>query len=176
MPRPTTTDDPGGNCVLCGMALKPRETAMCTRCLTQSEKKQREKRIRPSAAARTPFGTRIAAAIVCVECGKKDHIGFRPKKGARTLCRACAAALLGRIEAGQQKPRELRSITCAHCKREAQVPAGLPDDIALLCRDCFNGVYSYQGDRTKDAERRKSGTLLSRRSKKAAPPPAHEKD
>jgi CxxC-x17-CxxC domain-containing protein len=157
--------------VICGRPLRPRETAMCGRCLASSEKKQREQRIRPIAAARTPFGTRIAQAITCVECGKKDHIGFRPKKGARTLCRECAAALLGRVEAGQQKPRELRTIVCAHCKREAQVPANLPDDIALLCRDCFNGIYSYQGDRTRDAERRKSGTLLSRRRKSAAQAP-----
>jgi hypothetical protein len=171
MPRTRGTTDQGRSCVICGKPLKARETALCAGCLASSEKKRREQRIRPIAASRTAFGTRIASAIVCAECGKKDHIGFRPKKGARTLCRACAAALLGRVEAGQQKPRELRTIICAHCKREAQVPANLPDDIALLCRDCFNGIYSYQGDRTRDAERRKSGTLLSRKRRPAPDDP-----
>ncbi len=155
-------------CVMCGETLQGNHAALCPSCVKKAEGPQ--KKARPAGAARTSFGTRVATAVTCDECGKRDHVGYRPKKGARILCRDCAGKMLGQFEVGVAGPRELKSITCSHCGRVDELPARLPQDIALLCRDCYMGVYSYQGDRSRTGERRKSGTILSRRKRdKAAP-------
>lgn len=157
-----------GHCAICGIALRPGEDAICHRCLSDSEAKQKKTKERPTGGARTPFGTRVSTAITCAECGKRDHIGFRPKKGARTLCRDCAAKLLGRYESGAVPRKDMTVITCAHCGRQAELAQDLVQEgQAMLCPDCFNGIYSYQGDRSRTGERRSSGVILSRRGKAA---------
>lgn len=157
------------HCAICGIALREHEDAICQRCLGDSEERQQHKPSKkPIGAARTPFGTRISTAIVCAECGKHDHVGFRPKKGARTLCRTCAEKLLGLYESGSTPPPERTTITCSHCGRKAELPSKLVEEGQnMLCPDCFNGIYSYQGDRSRTGERRASGLILSRRKKSA---------
>lgn len=152
-------------CLICGAPMRHADRSLCAKCVRESETRERKRRIRPVGGARTPFGTRVSNAIVCGECGKRDHISFRPRPGARVLCRACAAALLGRYELGVQKKREERHIVCTQCGREDDIPASVPQGDDVLCHDCVRGIYSNQGDKTKQGERRKSGTILSRRRK-----------
>lgn len=157
----------GVQCVICGAPLRHADRSLCAKCVRDSEQKEHKRRVRPVGGARTPFGTRVSNAIVCAECGKRDHIGFRPRPGARVLCRACAGDLLGRYELGVQKKRELRHIVCTQCGREDDIPATVSSDEGVLCHDCVRGIYSHQGDKAKQGERRKSGTILTRKRKTA---------
>ncbi len=156
-------------CAICSISLRPGEDAICQRCLGESEERQKKIRQKPIGAARTPFGTRVSTAIVCAECGKHDHVSFRPKKGARTLCRSCAEKLLGQYESGSIPRPEMTQFTCAHCGRQAELPSKMVQEgQSMLCSDCFNGIYSYQGERSRTGERRASGVILSRRKKARA--------
>lgn len=156
-------------CLLCGNPVRLGGRALCDECIEAAERRGRRHRQRPIGGARTPFGTRVATAIVCAQCGKKDHIGFRPKPGARALCRACAAAVLDVHEVGEVKRPTLVRVVCSRCGREDQIPARRASEEEPLCHDCARGIYSRQGDRSKSAERRKSGTLLSRRRRSPGP-------
>ncbi|MBN2360216.1 MAG: hypothetical protein JXR83_12260, partial [Deltaproteobacteria bacterium] len=59
-----TADSDRPRCLICGALLRHADRALCARCLRESEQRERKRRTRPIGGARTPFGTRVSAAIV----------------------------------------------------------------------------------------------------------------
>ena len=114
----------------------------------------------PVRKVRSPHGTRVARAVVCRNCGKKDTIHFAPKDPADALCRACAAELLGATDpdAGINVERRIKCVTCG--KFEDTTWDG--DEAEYACRDCYAGIHTQQGDKTKKAEKISKKVLRKR--------------
>lgn len=110
---------------------------------------------------RSEHGTRVARSIVCRSCGAKDTIHFAPKEPARALCRKCAAQILGIAdeEAGIVRKRKLTCIECG--KIEETTLEGAHGE--YRCKDCFAGIHTKQGDKTKKAAKVKKGVLKKKR-------------
>ncbi len=106
---------------------------------------------------RTPHGTRVARAIVCTSCGKKDTVQFAPRDLERVLCRRCAADVLGVVDR-DAGIRPEKAMTCSDCGRVEM--ANWRGDDPFLCKDCRQGIYSNQQTRTKKAERVGGGKVL----------------
>ncbi len=107
---------------------------------------------------RTPHGTRVARAVVCSYCGKEDTVPFAPRKSTQTLCRQCAADLLG-VPDEESGIRLERDLTCTECGKEERTSYTGEDP--FQCKDCMLGIWTKQQDRTKTAERLgKKGRVL----------------
>lgn len=107
---------------------------------------------------RSPHGTRVARSITCNRCGKSDTVAFAPRDASRALCRKCAAETLG-IEDREAGIRVERTLTCTDCGKEELTTFTGEDP--FLCRDCAQGIWTKQGDRSKSAERLgKKGRVL----------------
>ena len=103
---------------------------------------------------RSEHGTRVARTIVCRNCGASDTLHFAPKDPARALCRKCAAEMLG-IEDEDASIVAQRKLTCIQCGKLEETRIEHAE--SFLCHDCFRGIYTKQGDKTKGAERVKKG-------------------
>ena len=96
-------------------------------------------------------GTRVARAITCARCGAKDTVSFAPRNADRTLCRKCAAEVLG-VSDEDAGIRPERVLTCIECKKEERTTFTGEAD-TFKCRDCARGIWTQQKDRGKSAER-----------------------
>jgi hypothetical protein len=110
---------------------------------------------------RSEHGTRVARSIVCRNCGAKDTIHFAPKEPARALCRQCAAELLG-IDDPESNIFAKRKLTCIECQRIVETTWDEAE--TFRCKDCYLGIYTKQGDKTKGADRVKKGVLRKKRT------------
>lgn len=99
---------------------------------------------------RSPHGTRVARAIVCSRCGADDRVHFAPRDASRALCRKCAAEVLG-VEDPDAGIRKERVLTCTECGKEERT--SYDKEAPFVCRDCAQGIWTQQGDRSKTAER-----------------------
>lgn len=99
---------------------------------------------------RSPHGTRVARAIVCSRCGAKDTVHFAPRDTARAMCRRCAADVLG-VEDADAGIRKERVLTCTECGKEERT--SYAKEAPFVCRDCAQGIWTRQGDRSKSAEK-----------------------
>jgi CxxC-x17-CxxC domain-containing protein len=120
---------------------------------------------KPVRKVRTEHGTRVARAVVCSACGKRDTIHFAPKDPAKVLCRRCAADLLG-VGDPDTEVGSLHPFTCASCGRSGMTQKRIPVAQEFLCKDCLLGIESKQGTRTREATRLSSRVLRVRRSRK----------
>lgn len=109
------------------------------------------------AKVRTAHGTRVARAIVCTACGKKDTVHFAPRDMERVLCRRCAAEVLG-VGDRDAGIRPEKAMTCTECSRIEM--AYWRGDDPFLCKDCRQGIYSNQQTRSKKAERVGGGKVV----------------
>ncbi|HHY98065.1 MAG TPA: zinc-binding protein [Firmicutes bacterium] len=84
--------------------------------------------------------------LKCRDCGAEfvftaGEQQFYAEKGFQnepTRCRDCRSARKrGRSEGG---PREMYTVTCSACGREAQVPFKPRNDRPVYCKDCFDSM------------------------------------
>lgn len=116
---------------------------------------------------RTEHGTRVARAIVCSACGAEDRVHFAPRDAAQALCRKCAAQLLGVVdEASNTRPE--RTLTCSECGKE-ELTTWNRDDAPFQCKDCVQGIWTKQQDRSKGAERLGEGGRVLRVRRRGGP-------
>ena len=106
---------------------------------------------RQTRKVKNEHGTRVARAITCARCGAKDTVHFAPRRADRTLCRKCAAEVLG-VSDEDAGIRPERVLVCIECSKEERTTFTGEED-AFKCRDCARGIWSQQKDRGKSAER-----------------------
>lgn len=80
--------------------------------------------------------------LICKDCGNEflfsaEEQAFYADKGFQNepaRCRDCRTARKQQRNAA----REMFTVTCADCGREAQVPFNPTDDRPVYCRDCYD--------------------------------------
>jgi hypothetical protein len=166
---PRAAPTPGGPCVVCGEPTTQPGAQMCLSCIRKSEKARRP---RFEGGARTEHGTRVARAVVCVRCGKEDHVAFKPREADKVMCRACTLEVAGRDEHGDIKKPGFVDIRCSQCGRMTRLlmsvikkPRKDADGKPMppVCGDCFMGIEVNKSNKAATAERRRPGVLLKRR-------------
>jgi hypothetical protein len=91
-----------GQCAICGSESLENEERVCAACMrTFGERAQQQRR---ASGDRNEHGTRVATAINCTACGKRDRIPWAPRSTDRILCRACAGEILNVFAAGIERP------------------------------------------------------------------------
>ena len=158
-----------GSCLVCGQEVSRPSATLCLTCLRKNEKARRPKF---PGGARTEHGTRVARAVVCVRCGKEDHVAFKPREAEKVMCRKCTEEAVGLDEHGDPTRARVVDITCPQCGRATRVPIMPPrfdqdgKEIPVVCRDCLLGIEVNASSRDA-SEVRRPGILLKRKKKEA---------
>jgi CxxC-x17-CxxC domain-containing protein len=108
--------------------------------------------LKPVRKVRSEHGTRVARRVVCSECGKHDVIDFAPRDLKMALCRECAFEKLG-ISDPDNPAHQLFPVTCVTCGKKTKVPFLPQDPNDVECADCYRGIETQQGNKTKTASR-----------------------
>jgi CxxC-x17-CxxC domain-containing protein len=108
---------------------------------------------------RSKHGTRVARSITCRSCGAKDTIHFAPKDPKDVLCRKCAAEKIGVADADANIYPEAR-LACIECGEIESTRWDEPE--TFVCEDCRAGIFTKQGDKSKQAERVSKKVLRKR--------------
>ncbi len=96
-------------------------------------------------------------SLTCVDCGQSfifsaDDQAYHAEKGYTNEPKRCASCRQGRrdsrpndgFDGYNRGPREMHSVVCAECGKDATVPFKPRGDRPVYCSDC----YSRQGGRS----------------------------
>jgi CxxC-x17-CxxC domain-containing protein len=97
--------------------------------------------------------------LTCADCGTSftdtaDDQAFRQERGftnAPRRCPTCRAARRSErnggssYDSGYGGQREMYTVTCGQCGREAQVPFQPRGDRPVYCSDCYRGQQPSRG-------------------------------
>lgn len=94
--------------------------------------------------------------LTCVECSSPftftaEEQEFHARKGFTNepkrcpTCRANRRALRSETSFPSRAPREMHTIVCASCGKEAEVPFLPRGDRPVYCSDCYNRQRSARG-------------------------------
>lgn len=80
--------------------------------------------------------------LVCADCGKEfvftaAEQEFYAQKGFANEPKRCKDCRVNKKRELRSRPREMHSVTCSNCGKEAQVPFKPVMDKPVYCDDCF---------------------------------------
>ena len=84
--------------------------------------------------------------LTCLDCGQPftfsaDDQSFHAEKGfinEPKRCTSCREARRNERDGGGRGPREMHTVVCAECGKDATVPFQPRGDRPVYCSDCFS--------------------------------------